>query len=569
MHTGQRIPSNAQNKRSWLLFLLAIGLCTCSGPLGVLVDIGSWPEQAQSLRVTGVLNGAPYPQPLSFPPETTRFVVLVPDGDSGQLSLTLAALDGNGCLVASARTQVDVEGGLQRVAEADVALATLTPPSCPPPQVTGISPVSGDNTTTTKITISGSGFLPGAMVTVGGSPCSNANVVSATQITCTAPVKLATCGPQAVVVTNPDNQKVTGGPFYYRPTGVAFGAPMILSGPGLQQAQVAVADFNADGNPDLAAADFKSADVSVYLNDRAGGFHTATSAPSGMGPIGVAVGDINKDGKPDLLVANDSDNTVSFLAGTGNGSFAGAVTIASGDFSSPTGVVLGDFNNDGNLDAAVTNVFSTKVVILIGDGTGKLAVGVPVTVGYSARSLAVADLDKDGNLDLVTPNLSDSTVSYRPGHGDGTFGTGSDMPVGKSPTAAAVADMNGDKNPDILVSNQDDATMTVLLGDGAGGFTAAKGSPILVGGAPDAISIADFNGDGIPDLAIANFGTSNVSVLLGDGMGGFNQVQGSPFATPAGPFGMAAADFNGDGLLDLATGNKFANNTSVLFATCF
>jgi len=129
------------------------------------------------------------------------------------------------------------------------------------------------------------------------------------------------------------------------------------------------------------------------------------------------------------------------------------------------------------------------------------------------------------------------------------------LTVGKGPAPVAIADVNHDGYLDILVANADDRTLTVLLGDGRGHFHIASGTPIPTGEGPNDIAMGDFNGDGNLDLVIANTGTPYLTVLLGDGKGGFKPSPHSPFATSSYPHvhGVAVGDFNGDGKLDVVT----------------
>lgn len=139
------------------------------------------------------------------------------------------------------------------------------------------------------------------------------------------------------------------------------------------------------------------------------------------------------------------------------------------------------------------------------------------------------------------------------------------IPVGKEPAPLALADVNHDGNLDILVANSGSQTLTVLLGDGKGHFTSAPGSPCPTGRGPNDISIADFNDDGNPDVVIANTGTPYLTILLGDGKGGFKPSSHSPFATQSHPHthGVAVADFNGDGRIDVVT-DSWGNNQIIL-----
>jgi hypothetical protein len=139
--------------------------------------------------------------------------------------------------------------------------------------------------------------------------------------------------------------------------------------------------------------------------------------------------------------------------------------------------------------------------------------------------------------------------------------------VGTSPGGLAIADLNGDHRPDIAVVNEASNDLTILLGDGKGGFAPAKNSPFAAGHAPDDISVADLNEDGKPDLAIANHDTKYVTILLGDGQGGFAPAPGSPVTVQSNPHphGIACADFNGDHHLDLTVESWMDNKVLVLF----
>jgi len=123
------------------------------------------------------------------------------------------------------------------------------------------------------------------------------------------------------------------------------------------------------------------------------------------------------------------------------------------------------------------------------------------------------------------------------------------IPTGHRPGSIAVADVNHDGKPDIIVANTEDETVSVLLGDGKGHFTQAPGSPFSCGKSPNDIAVADMNGDGHPDLIVANTGTPYITILLGDGKGGFAPSPHSPFATQSYPHvhGVVAADFLGNG----------------------
>jgi hypothetical protein len=128
----------------------------------------------------------------------------------------------------------------------------------------------------------------------------------------------------------------------------------------------------------------------------------------------------------------------------------------------------------------------------------------------------------------------------------------------------SVGDFNGDGNQDLAVANEYSNSVSVLLGNGSGGFTAATGSPYSTGSYPVSLAVGDFNGDGIQDLAVANEYSNSISVLLGNGSGGFTAATGSPFSVGSDPLSVAVGDFNGDGIQDLAVANVYGYNVTIL-----
>jgi hypothetical protein len=139
--------------------------------------------------------------------------------------------------------------------------------------------------------------------------------------------------------------------------------------------------------------------------------------------------------------------------------------------------------------------------------------------------------------------------------------------LSQKPYSVEIADLNGDKIKDLVIANGEDSSVTVLLGTGNANFKEAKGSPFPAGNMPNDIAIADFNKDGIPDLAFANHDRKYLTVLTGDGKGGFTPLKGSPFSVKVRPHthGIAVGDFNGDGNLDLVTDSWGDNQLAILF----
>ncbi len=246
------------------------------------------------------------------------------------------------------------------------------------------------------------------------------------------------------------------------------------------------------------------------------------------------------------------------------------------------GAVVGDFNGDGKTDIAIHGNATSSVAgasyisVLLANGAGDFtpASGGPVAVAPDSRLVAEGDFTGDGKLDLLVANDDSDTLSLLIGRGDGSFVpeptpitlSGSPGYVG----SVAVADFNGDGKLDIAVANAQQDTLSILLGRGDGTFTPAPGSPIAVApGSPYlGVVAADFNGDGRPDLAVAGSpgGSATVSVLLGNGDGTFRPAPSSPITLGSGVPTIGVGDLNGDGRPDLVLGNAPFDAVSVLLA---
>ncbi len=351
---------------------------------------------------------------------------------------------------------------------------------------------------------------------------------------------------------------------------------------------VAVGDFNGDGKPDLASANLNSYTVSVFLNTTSPGAATPTFSAkqdfaTGFVPASVAVSDINGDGKLDLVTANSSPDTVSVLLNT---TIPGATTptfAAKHDFGAGTNscsVAVGDFNGDGKPDLVTANTDANTVSVLMnttptGAAAPTFAIKQDFGTGSYPWSVSVSDFNGDGKPDLAVANNSDNNVSVllnttTPGAAAPTFATKQDFPIADFTGAVAASDFNGDGKPDLAIANQISNTATVLLNTtdlGAATPVFAPKQDFGTGDNPESVAVSDFNGDGKPDLAIVNKSSDNVSVLLNTTTPGavapaFAAKQ--DFGTGDDPISVAVGDFNGDGKPDLAVTNFSSHTLSVL-----
>jgi uncharacterized protein (TIGR03437 family) len=333
-------------------------------------------------------------------------------------------------------------------------------------------------------------------------------------------------------------------------------------------ATVATADFNKDGNLDLAVVYTGSfsnggqsaGGVAILLGNGDGTFQSAVSYPAGPDAISETIADLNGDGKLDIVVTADS-GSLTVLLGNGDGTFHSGSTITAG-LSNPGSAVAQDFNGDGKLDLATANENGT-VSVLLGKGDGTFGAPRNFPAGADCVYLAAGDFNKDGKLDLAVTNLDGGLISVLMGHGDGTFGAPAQYNSGYGPTGLILTDFNHDGNldivvgsgtPDIIAPDFGSGDVAVLLGNGDGTFQSAPLYP--TGSGTHSIAAGDLNGDGKPDLVAANQYASTLSILLNAGSGTFQPASAYTLTSSSGgvaPSSVVLADFNGDGKLDAAT----------------
>ena len=337
-----------------------------------------------------------------------------------------------------------------------------------------------------------------------------------------------------------------------------------------------IADVNGDGNGDVVVVNGDDSDVTILLGNGSGGLAT-TSVGYAFGgeficcPLqGPAiVMDLNGDTLPDILVA-DGNQSLVWMAGFGDGSFQASRdyfgTIPNNSYGAANSIASGDFNGDGNTDVVVSNCCNSVlgITVFLSNPDGSLQPGVNYGSGGTLEYVTVADFNGDGNLDIAASDDQGSVLIFS-GTGSGTFVQGPSYSIGGSfqagltagafNVATGVAGFN-----DIAVVNYSSANVTVLVNDGAGGFVGGGPIPLMSSGYE--IATAQLGNTvmlGTPavatpvaDLAIADSLAAGVDVLLGNGDGTF--TVGTPITGLTGEnYGIALADVNGDGNPDLVT----------------
>jgi hypothetical protein len=316
--------------------------------------------------------------------------------------------------------------------------------------------------------------------------------------------------------------------------------------------------------------------VSVFLGNGDGTFQPRVDYQVGPGAWAVQTADFNGDGVLDLAVVDRGGDysitppaaSVSVLLGKGDGTFAPAINSPTNPY--PLALTIADLNGDGALDLALASDATPNLSLLMGNGHGGFQAPISIADPSKAVALAVAaaDLNGDGRPDLVTADGA-YDVDVFLGSGGGSFATPVAYPSAMDsccltePAAIAIADLNGDGKPDLAAANTGTSNVSVFKGNGDGTFQPQV--PFTTNRGPQVVAITDINADGHPDLLATAPTSSDLIVLLGNGDGTFQpQIF---FGVPNGAGAVATGDLNGDGLPDAVVING-TDTVSVLLGSC-
>jgi len=349
-------------------------------------------------------------------------------------------------------------------------------------------------------------------------------------------------------------------PVYYAAPACSSGANPCLGGFPDNEAGLATADLRGDGKLDVVLT--ANSGAWVYLGNGDGTFQAPVNYPFPYGDT-LAIADVNGDTKPDLVVPDFYNNSVWILLGNGDGTFQPAVAYATDWF--PESVVVADFNGDGKLDFVVGSDEGPYLTLALGNGDGTFRTGHNYDVGNWLGEVA-ADFNNDGNLDVAVfgSNGNQNLVQVMLGSSHGVFGAPitTNLWAGTGIGWMVAGDVNGDGKPDLVATTSGSQTgeIAVVLGNGDGTFQSPVFYSTGSSQTPTILVLADLRNSGKLDVVVSN-ADGSLSVLLNNGQGVFGTAIVTPGVSSNGDW-LATGDFNGDGNLDLAIADYYGADFS-------
>ncbi len=451
------------------------------------------------------------------------------------------------------------------------------------PVINSISPAAGPVNSTVTITGNNFGTTPASNVVWFGSARVPVTAASGTSLTVTVPAGISS---QPVTITTGGLTSFPFAPFNTTFADIGQFVPSAFSartdvpaGSGPQF--ICNADLDGDGKADLVVANGDSNTVTIYHNNSIPGtisFSEVASFTMGATgyPIGVAAGDLDGDGKPEIIISNYYTQTLQFLLNAstpGHILMDSVLSVPSGNYI--LGASIADLNGDGKPEVVVACQGSNLLSVYTNSSTlGHISFSNESTIlapsGGSPFRVLVADLDGDGKPDLAAANTYAGTVSAylntTPTGGTISFAPNVDFTTGNFPEGLAIADIDGDGKPDMIVANNNDNTLSLFHNTSTvGSVSFAPQLTVNSGYAAYDLVVADFDGDGHPDIAVVDQYSNTVSVHRNISTPGTIAISANvDYTTGNIPYSITTADFDGDGKPDLATANDADNTFTVL-----
>ncbi|CAM4751681.1 unnamed protein product [Rotaria magnacalcarata] len=349
---------------------------------------------------------------------------------------------------------------------------------------------------------------------------------------------------------------------------------------------IAAGSWNKDMFLDIAVVSYATSSIVIALGYGNTTFTVLTEYSTGYDslPQSAVIADLNRDNYFDSIISNSGTSNAAVLLGYGNGSFTYPKLYLTGVDSSPFTVAVGNLNDDNQLDIAVASYGTSNIGTLIGHGDGPFTKIEISSIGYKFRNgtlrsqeihfiettsapaaVLVGEFSSDTRLDVVTINTGINNVTILLGYGDGSFGEHTDFSTGNNSSASCVTvgDFNKDNLLDIAVSNSKTNNAGILVDYGNGNSSKIRTFSTGHYFRLQSIVTCDLNHDNILDIAVANYGTSNIGILLGYGNGTLaTQVTFSSETNIS--YSIAIGDFNSYTLLDVTVDNYGTASVTLL-----
>ncbi|UJR34157.1 hypothetical protein I4U23_021564 [Adineta vaga] len=330
-------------------------------------------------------------------------------------------------------------------------------------------------------------------------------------------------------------------------------------------------DVNNDQQLDIIVANYGTNNIGIFL-----GFGNKTfskqitySTGSRTSPRSLAIGDLNNDRQKDIIVLLYRSNNLMIFLGYGNGSFGNSKTYSTGTSSNPISISLADMNNDHQLDVIVANYLTNNIVLFRGYNNGTLSQSLTYTIKTCSGpySLANGDFNHDNQIDIVVVCYESSSFHVFFGYGNGSLALNSIdyyLDMNSKPYFIVVQDLNRDNQTDLAIVNYGRSEIDIYFGYSNGSFQINNTYSTRGSSKPQSVLIDDFNNDHHLDIAVVNYYSSYLNIYLGNGDGTFSKPTLTSTGSDSGPYSIASGDFNNDTYLDIAVANYDMNNLGIL-----